>query len=94
MTELGAPLLQAMAAHAEKAYPAECCGVLVSDSVGGLQYIAIENIAGSAAGAATSTRTVRDGYVMDPKGLMDALASAEEKGGGLRASPWATSGAI
>ena len=74
-----------MAAHAESVYPAECCGVLVDDAKGSLQYIPIENIAGTLQSAATSTRSVRDGYVMDPKALMSALERAEERGGGLRA---------
>ena len=83
--EVPVKLLAAMAAHAQRAYPAECCGVLIDDAAGSLQYTPIENIAGTAQGAATSARNLRDGYVMDPKALMAALESAEASGGGLRA---------
>ena len=38
-----------------------------------------------AAGASTSSRSTRDGYVMDPKAMMNALQSAEDSGGGLLA---------
>jgi adenylyltransferase/sulfurtransferase len=81
--DLSRELRQAMAAHAERAYPAECCGVITSDGEGALRYIEIPNIAGSAAASPTSSRSSRDGYVMDPKALMGAIESAEAAGGAL-----------
>ena len=81
--KLAAAVLREMAAHAEKAWPAESCGVIVGDARGALRYAPIPNIAGTLAADPISARTVRDGYVMDPKALMEALEAAEGKGGGL-----------
>ena len=47
--------------------------------------MAIPNIAGTAVGSQTSTRSGKDGYVMEPKALLAALGAAEDEGGGLRA---------
>jgi proteasome lid subunit RPN8/RPN11 len=78
-------LLAELAAHAAQAWPAECCGVVVSDGAGALRYLAIPNIAGSAEAGPSSSRTVRDGYVMDPRALMAALEETDARGGALQA---------
>jgi proteasome lid subunit RPN8/RPN11 len=83
--DLDAALCAVMAAHAARAYPAECCGVLTSDAAGRLRYTEIPNIAGTEAAGPTSSRSIRDGYVMDPKALMAALDEADRAGGSLRA---------
>ncbi|MGZ6123979.1 MAG: Mov34/MPN/PAD-1 family protein [Myxococcales bacterium] len=69
--------------HAEATWPAECCGLLLEDRLGALRFQPIRNVAGTADGAATSGRSQRDGYVMDPKALLDALEAAERAGGRL-----------
>ena len=76
-------LIESIAAHAVRTYPAECCGVIISDAAGAFRYVEIDNIAGSDAAAPASARTVRDGYVMDPKALLAALAEADRTGGAL-----------
>ncbi len=73
-------LLRAVAAHARSTYPAECCGLVLADLAGLNRFEPIANVAGS---SATSTRTVRDGYVMDPKAVLAALAATDEQGGRL-----------
>ena len=78
-----APALEQIVRHARETYPAECCGLLLADANGGLRFQAIRNIAGTAEGAATSGRSQRDGYVMDPKALLHALDAAERAGGSL-----------
>jgi len=83
--DLSKPLQLKMAAHAARCWPGECCGVLTSDGAGALRYTPITNIAGSDAAQGTSSRTVNDGYVMDPKELMAALDEADGTGGGLAA---------
>jgi proteasome lid subunit RPN8/RPN11 len=75
--------LRQIAAHARAAYPAECCGLILADAAGALRFEPIRNIAGTAQGAETSDRTQRDGYVMDPNALLDALESADRSGGHL-----------
>ena len=75
--------LRQIARHARETYPAECCGLLLADSRGALRFEPIANVAGTAAGAATSARGQRDGYVMDPKALLDALQASEQSGGSL-----------
>jgi len=75
--------LREIARHARETYPAECCGLLLADASGALRFQAIANVAGSAEGAATSSRTREDGYVMDPKALLDALEAADRSGGRL-----------
>jgi len=75
--------LREIARHARETYPAECCGLLVADASGALRFQPIRNVAGTAAGAATSARGQRDGYVMDPKALLEALEAAEQAGGKL-----------
>ena len=84
-SDLSNHLLDQMSAHAAQCWPGECCGVLTSDGTGALTYAPIANIAGSGAAKDTSSRTVHDGYVMDPKELMAALDAAEARGGGLAA---------
>ena len=78
-------LIESMAAHAERAWPAECCGVVISDAGGGFRYVEIANIAGSEAASEASSRSARDGYVMDPMALLDALDQADRAGGALEA---------
>jgi len=75
--------LRKIALHAREKYPAECCGLLLADPKGELRFHPIPNIAGTEAGAAISTRTRQDGYVMDPKALLAALESTEQAGGQL-----------
>jgi proteasome lid subunit RPN8/RPN11 len=77
------PLMPAMAAHARSTYPAECCGVVLADGAGVPRFVPIPNVAGTDAAAETSTRTRRDGYVMDPRALLGALQEAERSGGAL-----------
>ena len=79
------PLMAGIASHARSTYPAECCGLVVAGGAGALRYVPIANIAGTAAAAANSQRSRLDGYVMDPKALLAALAEAEQEGGGLAA---------
>ena len=76
-------VLRAMAAHAAASYPAECCGLLLADAAGSLRFRPIENVAGTQLGLETSSRSQRDGYVMDPKALLAALEEAEQAGGHL-----------
>lgn len=73
-------VLAAIAAHARATWPAECCGLLLADAGGSLAFRTITNIAGA---SATSTRTKRDGYVMDPSELLGALEQADRAGGRL-----------
>ena len=75
--------LREVASHARATYPAECCGLLLADASGALRFQPIANVAGTAQGVATSDRTQRDGYVMDPKALLEALEAAERSGGRL-----------
>jgi [CysO sulfur-carrier protein]-S-L-cysteine hydrolase len=79
------PLLAPIAAHARNVYPAECCGLIVADARGALRFVPIRNVAGSEQGAATSRRTQRDGYVMDPEVVLQVLGEAESSGGRLAA---------
>jgi len=72
-----------IARHAAAAYPAECCGLLLADVRGALRFQPIPNIAGTEAGKATSARSQRDGYVMEPKALLQALEATEQAGGSL-----------
>jgi adenylyltransferase/sulfurtransferase len=55
---------------------------VLEDARGALSFRPIPNIAGA---TDVSTRTQRDGYVMDPKSLLDALDAAEGAGGRLYA---------
>jgi len=84
VTQLSDSVLREIAVHARSTYPAECCGIVISDRAGAQTFVSIANIAGTAQGRETSTRTGRDGYVMDPKALLAALSKAEEAGGALR----------
>ena len=77
------PLLPAIVGECLRCHPAEACGLVLAGSKGALRFVAIENIAGSAAGSNTSSRTLRDGYVMDPKAMMAALQSADDAGESL-----------
>ncbi|HEY6908440.1 MAG TPA: M67 family metallopeptidase [Myxococcales bacterium] len=83
MTPIPPSVLREMAAHAQKTYPAECCGLLLACADGSLRFQPISNIAGTREGAGTSARTARDGYVMDPKELLSALEATEKEGGAL-----------
>src|SRR5437764_7221748 len=76
-------VLHQIARHANATYPAECCGLLLADASAALRFQPIANVAGTAQGVATSDRTQRDGYVMDPKALLAALESADRSGGRL-----------
>jgi proteasome lid subunit RPN8/RPN11 len=75
-----AGVLREMAAHARSTYPAECCGLLLQDSAGAIAFRPIANVAGT---TEISSRTPRDGYVMDPNALLKALEETESKGGQL-----------
>src|SRR5439155_25920656 len=75
--------LREIARHARETYPAECCGLLLADASGALRFHAIKNVAGTAEGSATSGRTRQDGYVMDPKAVLQALEVADRSGGHL-----------
>ena len=75
--------LRQIARHARERYPAECCGLLLASAKGDLRFQPIQNIAGTTAGTATSARGQQDGYVMDPKALLQALESTEQAGGHL-----------
>ena len=77
------PLLDPIAAECNSRYPAEACGLLLADKTGRLKFVAIPNIAGSSAAADTSSRTGRDGYVMDPARLVAELEAADSSGGSL-----------
>lgn len=83
--DLPMPLLAEIAAECRLRHPAEACGLLFADAAGGLSFVAIPNIAGTQAAAGTSARTGRDGYVMDPKRMMQAMDAAESKGATLAA---------
>ena len=78
-----APLLGPIAVECQSRYPAEACGLVLSDASGTLRFAAIPNIAGTSAASGTSSRTGRDGYVMDPARLMAELEQAESAGGAL-----------
>src|SRR5207237_10825852 len=78
-----ADVLRHLEGHARSTYPAECCGLLLADAAGALRFEAIANVAGTPQGAATSARTQRDGYVMDPKALLVTLDATERAGGRL-----------
>lgn len=82
MIPLPPAVLREIAAHARSTYPAECCGLLLEDGAGAIRFQPIANIAGA---SQTSTRTVRDGYVMEPRALLQALESADAQGGRLAA---------
>jgi proteasome lid subunit RPN8/RPN11 len=77
------PLMPAMAAECNARYPAEACGLLIADAKGALSFVAIPNIAGTQSAAQTSSRTGRDGYVMDPQRLVAELEKADAAGGAL-----------
>jgi len=74
--------LDAIAAHMRACYPNEGCGIVVADVAGVLTFRPIPNVAGS---TDMSTRSKRDGYVMDPKSLLAALDAADQAGGRLYA---------
>jgi proteasome lid subunit RPN8/RPN11 len=74
-----------IAAHMRSCYPAEGCGLILEDAYGKLRFVGIENVAGTAQAQGTSTRTGRDGYVMEPKKLLATLDDAERTGGRLYA---------
>ena len=63
-------------------YPAEGCGLVIEDASGAKSFVPIQNIAGH---SDMSTRTARDGYVMEPKSLLAALDAADRAGGRLYA---------
>lgn len=81
MKPIPPPVLRAMAEHASKAYPAECCGVLIEDGAGALRFHPVDNVAGTSNALGVSSRTPRDGYVMDPRGLMAAQDEADRLAG-------------
>jgi proteasome lid subunit RPN8/RPN11 len=83
MTSIPSAVLREMAAHAQKSYPAECCGLLLASADGSLRFQPIANIAGTREGQGTSARTARDGYVMDPKELLSTLEATEKEGGAV-----------
>ena len=71
-----------IAAHMRACYPAEGCGLVLEAAGGTLVFRPIANIAGS---SETSTRSQRDGYVMEPKALLAALEENDQAGGRLYA---------
>jgi proteasome lid subunit RPN8/RPN11 len=77
--------LREIAAHLRACYPAEGCGLVLADAAGALSFTPIANIAGTAEARATSSRTGRDGYVMEPRALLAVLDAAERTGGRLYA---------
>jgi len=77
------PLMPAVAAHARSTYPAECCGIVITNVAGAPRFVPIPNVAGTEAGIGNSSRTRRDGYVMEPRSLLAALEDAESNGGAL-----------
>ncbi|MBS2020864.1 MAG: M67 family metallopeptidase [Deltaproteobacteria bacterium] len=78
-------VLRAIREECLRCHPAEACGLLIADAQGAPQFVAIQNIAGTQEGRRTSSRSGRDGYVMDPKAMMRALNDAEDSGGRLAA---------
>jgi adenylyltransferase/sulfurtransferase len=72
-----------MAAHARSTYPAECCGLVLGDAQGRLRFVPVANVAGTEQAAGTSRRGQRDGYVMDPQAVLEALGEVEAQGGRL-----------
>ncbi|HKB47193.1 MAG TPA: M67 family metallopeptidase [Ktedonobacterales bacterium] len=78
-----ADALKQIASHARATYPAECCGLILADTRGALTFRPIANIAGTAEARGTSTRSGRDGYVMDPKALLHAFEDIDRTGGRL-----------
>jgi adenylyltransferase/sulfurtransferase len=74
--------IDAIAAHMGACYPNEGCGLVVADARGALAFVPIPNVAGT---TDMSSRTQRDGYVMDPKSLLTALDAVERAGGRLYA---------
>jgi proteasome lid subunit RPN8/RPN11 len=74
--------LHEIAAHMRGCYPAEGCGLVLADKAGVLTFRPIRNIAGA---SDTSTRSQRDGYVMEPKALLSALEEVDQAGGRLYA---------
>ena len=66
--------LSDIAAHMRACYPDEGCGLVLKDAKGALTFRPIPNIAGS---TDTSSRTQRDGYVMDPKALLSAMQEGD-----------------
>src|SRR5256885_13519870 len=76
-------ILRHIAGHARSTYPAECCGLLLAGASGALRFQPIANVAGTPQAAATSARTQRDGYVMDPQALLRTLEATERAGGHL-----------
>ena len=80
--QAGALPLAQIAAHARSTYPSECCGLILEDASGKLRFEPIRNVAGE---SDISTRSKRDGYVMDPKALLSALEATERAGGRLYA---------
>lgn len=72
--------LREIAAHARACYPQECCGLVLADAKGALHFVPIDNVAGE---SEASSRTKRDGYVMDSVQQFKAQRAAEEAGGHL-----------
>lgn len=79
------PLLAEIASECVKRHPAEACGLVLSNGKGAIRFVAIQNIAGTSMGSATSSRQASDGFVMEPKAMMQAIESAEAAGGALLA---------
>ena len=77
------PLIPSMAAHARSTYPLECCGLVLADAAGTPRFLPVPNVAGTRAAAGNSDRTRRDGYVMEPRALLEALEQVERNGGRL-----------
>ncbi len=67
-----------IAAHLRACFPAEGCGLVFTDG----RFVPITNVAGR---DPVSTRSIADGYVMDPKEHYLAMEAAERAGGSLYA---------
>ncbi len=67
-----------IAAHLRACYPSEGCGLVFTDG----RFVPITNVAGR---DSVSTRTIADGYVMDPKEHYLAMEAAERAGRSLYA---------
>ena len=84
-SDLTPDLMRAIAREVERAYPAEACGLLFALPAGGLRWVPVPNVAGTAQGKETSARGQNDGYVMDSAILLPALEAAEREGARLAA---------
>lgn len=83
---LSAQAVVEIAAHAEEAFPEECCGVVLSDGTSDRVH-RLANIQNRlhALDPETYPRTAAIAYAMDPKELERVIQQAELSGGKLKA---------